>query len=68
MMSIHSDKHPNLVTWYWKPSQLLGASEIMNLREESATTRLLDQIIPYYIQIHILIPTDKCNYGGGKNQ
>jgi hypothetical protein len=57
MVFIHSNRHPNLVTLNWKPKQLLGTSDIMDLRKDCTTATLL---ILYYIQILIL--TDKCSY------
>lgn len=30
-------------TWYWKPSKLPKASEVMNLRKESNSATVLDQ-------------------------
>lgn len=44
--------------WYWKPSQLLGASEVTDLRKEATITTLLDE--------HVLAhpkswPMDKCS-------
>ena len=62
MVLIHSNRLPNLVTWNWKPNQLLWTNKIMDLRKDCTTTTSLDQLILYYIQILILLPTDKCSY------
>lgn len=45
--------------WYWKPSQLLKASEVTDLAGKHSTTTLLNPHNPYLQSNFVLIPTDK---------